>query len=214
MSMRAAFIALGLCRAFTLAPTALAAPIFVEDFEDGQADGWAPSGGEARLTQYAGNTALRLSGRTAVVTRADARGFTDVVISAAMAAANLDGDAVCLVEASADGGRVWTEVLRVGDGRDDGVTLHSGVVREARFDNVELLIGARAAGGAAQCWLDDVRVAGPPVLGPRARARRFRKLPKRRGASNRAGADARFCAQRWRYSASAPSTASFRSRRK
>ncbi|HRO04189.1 MAG TPA: hypothetical protein PLS69_11355, partial [Terricaulis sp.] len=59
-----------------------------------------------------------------------------------------------------------TEVLRVRDGQDDSVTLHSGVVREARFDNGELLIGARAAGDGAQCWLDNVRVAGTPVLAP------------------------------------------------
>ncbi len=169
--MRAALIALGLFAPLTLAPAAQAAPIFVEDFEDGEAGGWAPSGDEARLTQYADNTALRLSGRTAVVARADARGFTDVTISAALAAANLEGGAFCLVEVSADGGRVWTEVLRVRDGQDDSVTLHSGVVREARLDNAELLIGARAGGrgGDDQCWLDNVRVAGTPIIaqGPR-----------------------------------------------
>ena len=140
-----------------------AAPVFIEDFEDGIADGWAPSGGDARLTQYAGNTSLRLSGRTAVVRSTSTRGFTEVTIAAAMAASSLEANEYCLVEASADGGRTWLEILRVVDGQDDAVTLHTNAIRDSRLDNAErVLIGARASGSSDddQCWLDDVRIAG------------------------------------------------------
>lgn len=140
-----------------------AAPVFIEDFEDGIADGWVPSGGDARLTQYAGNTSLRLSGRTAVVRSTSTRGFTEVIIAAAMAASSLEANEYCLVEASADGGRTWLEILRVVDGQDDAVTLHTNAIRDSRLDNAErVLIGARASGSSDddQCWLDDVRIAG------------------------------------------------------
>jgi hypothetical protein len=149
-----------------------AAPVFAEDFEDGAANGWAPSGGDARLTQYAGNTSLRLSGRTAVVAAASTNGFAEVTITAAMAASSFEASEYCLVEVSSDGGRTWLEVLRIEDGQDDAVTLHRAAVHDARLDNVErLLIGARVSGDSEddQCWLDDVRIAGeaPPILGPR-----------------------------------------------
>ncbi len=106
---------------------------------------------------------MRLSGRTAVVRATGASGFTEVTIAASMAASSLEANEYCLVEASADGGRTWLQILRVDDGQDDAVTLHTGAVRDARLDNAErLLIGARVAGSTNddQCWLDDVRVAG------------------------------------------------------
>ena len=118
------------------------------------------------MTQYGGNTSLRLSGRTAVVRSASTSGFGEVTIAAAMAASSLEAGEYCLVEASADGGRTWLQILRVEHGQDDGVTLHANAVRDARLDNAErVLIGARVAGNAAddQCWLDDVRIAGAPL---------------------------------------------------
>ncbi len=157
------FIAALAALAFLATSSANAAPILIESFEDGNADGWAPSGGEARLTQYEGNTSLRISGVTAVVRATSTRRFADVTVSAALAAHNLEPGEHCLVEVSGDGGRTWIEILRVADGQDDGVTLHTNAVRDSRFDNAEsLLIGARLQGDAAddQCWLDDVRIAG------------------------------------------------------
>lgn len=154
------------------APAALAAPVFVEDFEDGAADGWAPSGGDARLTQYAGNTSLRLSGRTAVVRSVSSLGYTNVTVAAAMAADSLERGEHCLVEVSADGGQTWIQVLRVQDGQDDAVTLHTSALHNSRLDNANLLIGARAAGDADddRCWIDNVRITGaaPVTSGPRA----------------------------------------------
>lgn len=148
-----------------VAAPALAAPVFVEDFESGSAAGWAPSGEDARLTQYAGNTSLRLSGQAAAVRAISTRGFTGVSLSAAMAAADLGRDGHCQVEASTDDGQTWMQVLRVEAAQADGVTLHSGVLGQAGLDNAErLLIGARSVGGgSARCWLDNVRVAGTPI---------------------------------------------------
>lgn len=163
MNARALFLAM----VFALAPTgACATSIWSDNFEDGNADGWAPSGGDARLTQYAGNTSLRLSGRAAVIAAFSTRGFRDVTIAAALAASDLEANEYCLVEASADGGPTWTPIVRVDDGADDAITLHAGAAHDARFDNVErVLIGARVVGNQVndQCWLDNVRVSGGAV---------------------------------------------------
>jgi hypothetical protein len=172
MRLRALLVLAALAAAFMPA-LALAAPIFSEDFEDGDAAGWAPSGGDVRLTQYAGNTSMRLSGRAAVVTATSTRGYSGVAVSAALAANDLETGEYCLVEASADGGHTWMQVLRVDDGADDGVTLHTGALRHRSLDNAErVLIGARVVGNQDndQCWLDNVRVAGTAVTdaGPRS----------------------------------------------
>lgn len=147
-----------------LSPAGAAAEsVFSESFQDGAAEGWAPSGGDVRLTTYEGNVALRLTRSAAAVHGVSTRDFSGVRVAAAMAAYDLEGDDYCLVEASGDGGRTWIEILRVSDGQDDGVTMHRNAVRDARFDGAErLLIGARVSGNADndQCWLDDVRVSG------------------------------------------------------
>ncbi len=143
--------------------TAAAQSIFSETFQDGNADGWAPSGGDVRLTTYEGNVSMRFTRSAAAVHRMSTRGFSGVSVAAAMAAYDLEGNDYCLIEASGDGGRTWVEILRLRDGQDDGVTMHRNAVRDARFDNAErLLIGARVSGNADndQCWLDDVRVSG------------------------------------------------------
>lgn len=151
--------ALWLCAA---APC-LAEPIFSENFQDGDANGWAPSGGDVRLTTYAANVSMRFTRSAAAVAGVSTRGFTGVTVAAAMAAYDLEGDDYCLVEASGDGGQTWIEVLRLRDGEDDGVTLKRNAIRDPRLDNAQrLLIGARVSGNADndQCWLDDVRVSG------------------------------------------------------
>jgi hypothetical protein len=151
-----------------------AAPIWSDNFEDGDANGWAPSGGDVRLTQYAGNTSMRLSRRAAAVAAVSTRGFTGVTIAAALAANDLETGEYCLVEASADDGRTWTPIVRVDDDADDGVTLHAGAAHDAHFDNAEhVLIGARVVGNQDddQCWLDNVRVAGESIAASAPRSR-------------------------------------------
>jgi len=161
-----AFVFAAWCALYPAA--ASAEPIFSETFQDGNADGWAPSGGDVRLTTYEGNVSMRFTRSAAAVHRMSTRGFSGVTVAAAMAAYDLEGDDYCLIEASGDGGRTWIEILRLRDGQDDGVTMHRDAVRDARFDNAErLLIGARVSGNADndQCWLDDVRVSGQRQAG-------------------------------------------------
>lgn len=169
--MRCALLAVALLALTVTA--AQAEPIFSETFQDGDASGWAPSGGDVRLTTYADNVSMRFTRRAAAVASVSTSGFSDVAIAASFAALDLEGEDYCLVEVSADGGRTWIEVLRVRDGDDDGVSMHRNAVHDARFDNAErLLIGARIAGNAAddRCWLDDVTVSGTRAVtatGPR-----------------------------------------------
>ncbi len=164
--MRRALFALCAAASALVASPASAEAIFSESFQSGDAGRWAPSGGEVRLTTYAGNVSMRLTRAAAAVTSVSTQGYSDVVVAAAVAANDLEGDDYCLVEASADGGRTWVEIVRVTDGQDDGVTMHRNAVRDARFNGVErLLIGARVSGNANndQCWLDDVRVSGARI---------------------------------------------------
>ena len=69
----------------------------------------------------------------------------------------------CLVEASPTAAPDL-EILRVVDGQDDAVTLHTNAIRDSRLDNAERAcsLGHRASGSSDddQCWLDDVRIAG------------------------------------------------------
>ncbi|WP_395646753.1 hypothetical protein [Terricaulis sp.] len=169
--MKRLLVALAALVALGAAP-ASAEPIFSETFQDGDAGGWSPSGGDVRLTTYATNVSMRFTRRAAAVAGVSTRGFSEVTVAASFAALDLEGDDYCLVEASGDGGRTWVEVLRVRDGEDDGVVMHRSAVRDQRFDDVErLLIGARISGNAEndQCWLDDVTVSGTRVIvaGPR-----------------------------------------------
>ena len=89
---------------------AQAEPIFSETFQDGDASGWAPSGGDVRLTTYADNVSMRFTRRAAAVASVSTSGFSDVAIAASFAALDLEGEDYCLVEVSADGGRTWIEV--------------------------------------------------------------------------------------------------------
>jgi hypothetical protein len=99
---------------------AFAEPVFNDDFQDGDAQGWGASGeGDVRLTTYDGNVAMRLSDRAAAFAAVTTEGYDRVRISAAFAADDLEQGEACLFEASADDGASWLEVLRVSDGQDD-----------------------------------------------------------------------------------------------
>ncbi|MDP1631683.1 MAG: serine hydrolase [Caulobacter sp.] len=155
-----------LIAAFACAAPALAAPIFVDDFQDGQADGWAAAGaGDVRLTTYQGNVSLRFTRQAEAVTTVSTRGFGDVAMAASLAGQSLGRNDACLAETSTDGGASWRTIVRLADGADDGVTLARGAVSPAGADdNARLLIRFRAAGGLRTlCWGDAVTVTGEPL---------------------------------------------------
>lgn len=161
MILRALILAA--CFAGFTAP-ALAEDIFSDDFQDGDADGWGRGGdGDVRLTQYQDNISLRLSETAASFIALTTEGYRDVRIAGAMAASGLSRNETCLLEATFDDGETWIDVVRVGDGEDDAVTLHRGAVADARFDDrARIILRARAIGQSPddQCWLDNVQVTG------------------------------------------------------
>jgi CubicO group peptidase (beta-lactamase class C family) len=144
--------------------TAFTQPIFSDDFQDGNAEGWGSGGeGDVRLTTYAGNVALRLSEQAAAFAAITTEGYDGVTVSAAFAADNLERGEACVFEVTVDDGASWLEVLRVGDGQDDAITLHRGSVVDASLDNAErIIVRARVAGSSDNdvCWLDDVVITG------------------------------------------------------
>lgn len=153
----------GLVATLALATPALAGPILVDDFQDGQADGWAATGdGDVRLTAYQDNISLRFTRRAEALTTVSTRGFHDVAVAASLAGQSLGRGDACLAEVSGDGGTSWQTIVRLDDGADDGVTLVRGEIAPAGGDdNARLMIRFRAAGGLTTlCWGDAVTVTG------------------------------------------------------
>ena len=129
LTSRLTFGMAGLVATLALATPALAGPIFVDDFQDGQADGWATTGdGDVRLTAYRDNISLRFTHRAEALTTVSTRGFGDVVVAASLAGQSLGRGDACLAEVSGDGGATWQTVVRLDDGTDDGVTLVRGEI--------------------------------------------------------------------------------------
>lgn len=171
-------------RIFVLAATALAAwlcaaapvladTVFVDDFQDGKADGWGATGsGEVRLTRYGDNISLRVTGGATAVTTLSTRGFVRVSVAGSLAALELARTDACLIEVSPDAGAHWQTVVAVRDGEDDGVTLKRATVIPTGTDDLaEVRIRVRAVGGRqAACWADSVTVTGerPVASSPRA----------------------------------------------
>ena len=155
-----AALASGLLLAFA----AQAEPIFSDDFQDGDAQGWGAGGeGDVRVSVYAGNASLRLTERAMAFAAVTTAGYDQVRASAAFAAADLERGEACVFEVTVDDGASWLEVLRVADGQDDGVTLHRGSLADASLnDAARVILRARVEGSADndQCWLDDVEVTG------------------------------------------------------
>ena len=166
----AAVLAASLC---AVAP-ALAAPIFIDDFQDGQADGWGATGaGDVRLTTYGDNISLRVTGGGTAATTVSTRGFVQLSVAGSLAAMGLGKADACLIEASADAGASWREVVAVRDGADDGVTLTRAALALPDAEGTpRVLIRVRAVGGKrVACWADAVTVTGEPPIeaaGPRS----------------------------------------------
>lgn len=147
--------------------TQAAQPLFSEDYEDGDYQGWSLSGaGSAQITSYAGNESLRLTRARSAQVAVSTQGFSQVSISMEMAASYLEYNDSCVGEVSADNGNSWQTVVQVVDGMDDGVTLYQGQSSHSSFDdNAQLLLRVRAAGNqtADYCWADNILLFGEPT---------------------------------------------------
>ena len=140
--------------------------LLYDNFESNKIDGWLLSGEYSTpIFERAGNSALRLTGEGAALRQAAATDIASVRIGASFAAANLEFGEFCVGEATFNNGKSWFKVLRIGDGRDDGVTQHAGAVtREVPKGTTQIGFRAYVAGGspAGICWLDNVSVLGEP----------------------------------------------------
>jgi len=144
-----------------LVTSASAQTLFAEDFQDGNADGWQSAGkGDIRLTTYDGNVSMRLTRSASALIGLNIEGLEQVRISASFAAMNLEKNDACIAEASTSGGKQWTEVLRVEDGADDGLTLYTGSAILG-IKGSPLLIRLRAAGNQKDdtCWADNITIS-------------------------------------------------------
>lgn len=164
MTKRLPFLAL--FSALLLAAPAQAATLFFEDFQDGEADGWGAMGdGDIRITEFAGNRSLRLQNKAAALTAVPIEGYENIRVSISFAADSLEPGEACQGEVSVDG-TDWFRVVRVEDGQDDALTLHTGsiAVPDATGQK-ELFIGIRAIGSRDDdtCWADNIRVTGRKI---------------------------------------------------
>ncbi|MEE3241412.1 MAG: hypothetical protein VX231_10645 [Pseudomonadota bacterium] len=155
----------------TLAATAFTAAatesLFSDDFQDGNAEGWQASGdGDISLTTYGDNVSLRMTKKALAATGVAVPGAGRISIGASFAANDLEANDACLMEATLDGGKRWFEVLRVRDGQDDSVTLHTNAVTHDIDTTVtSAFVRARVVGNAKNdtCWLDNVFIAWSPI---------------------------------------------------
>ena len=120
-------------------------PLFSDDFQDGNADGWKAGGdGDIGLTTYKGNVALRITEKALAATGVKLPGPGRISVGASFAADDLEGKDACLLEATFDGGKAWIEVLRVEDGQDDSVTLYTdAITREVDESVASVFVRAR-----------------------------------------------------------------------
>ncbi len=161
--MRIKTMVVGALAALGLAGCAHAQTLFTEDFQDGNADGWQSAGkGDIRLTTYNGNVSMRLTRSASALIGLKIEGPDAVRIAASFAAMNLEKKDACIAEASANGGKNWTEVLRVEDGADDGLTLYKGsaVLPLNAKGGPLLLVRLRVDGNQKDdtCWADNITI--------------------------------------------------------
>ncbi|MEX6633357.1 serine hydrolase domain-containing protein [Hyphococcus lacteus] len=136
--------------------------VFEDDFQDGNADGWAGNAGrgDLRLTTFAGNVSVRLTRDASIVRRIEVNESSTLDVSVDIAATGLEKNDICKVEVSTDA-KNWQLLGVIGDGKDDGTTLHNvrGSI-DAEKGIEYLLVGLRVDGNAENdiCWFDNINV--------------------------------------------------------
>ena len=140
--------------------------LFMEDFQDGDANGWRSGGdGTVQVTVYQGNYSLRLTKRASAIIALGVDGPAAVTISMAFAALDLEGRDACVAEASNDNAASWIEINRVEDGGDDGFSLHVGErTMAAPAAGAPLMLRLRVEGNGDNdtCWADNIRIVAAP----------------------------------------------------
>lgn len=147
--------------------TSHAKTLFLDDFQDGKADGWKASGkGDFRLTTYANNVSLRLTRKASAILPLRTIGYKDIVVSTSFAALDLEKNDACVLEVSKTLQGEWREIGRIGPDQADGKSLHivSGATPE--LDNqkqIFIRISAKGNSKDDTCWADNLTVEGRAI---------------------------------------------------
>ncbi len=148
---------------FVLCGGAQADTIFQDDFEDGDAAGWATSG-DVSITslQAIGQYSLRLKQTANATVTVSTAGYSAVSITMNLAATSLENGDDCYAEVSTDGGQAWTTVVLVQNGSDDGTFYQGSASPAGADDNANLKLRFRSTGAHAgdYCYGDSVSVSG------------------------------------------------------
>lgn len=142
---------------------ALAATLFQDDFEDGNANGWSTSGTVAITgLQSIGQYSLRLRQTATATTTVSTTGYSAVSITMNLAATSLENGDDCYAEVSTNGGQSWETVVLVQNGSDDGTFYQGSASPPGADDNAALQLRFRSTGAHSgdYCYGDNVTVSG------------------------------------------------------
>ena len=147
-----------------LAQIAEASILFEDDFQSGTTGEWKgnPGKGDIRLSRYKDNLSLRLQGNAFAVHLVPTRNYNKIQAGVSFAAQYLRAGDACILEVGF-GGDQWTEIGRIVDGQDDGLSLHkvSGPVPKPSAHKLLIVrLRVKAKRKSATCWADEVMVRG------------------------------------------------------
>ncbi|MEO1041615.1 MAG: serine hydrolase [Pseudomonadota bacterium] len=142
--------------------SARAQVLFVDDFQDGDLNGWRTGGrGNVQVTSYGTNRSLQLTRASYASIGLQLTDTPRVRISLSFAALDLEGNDACVAETSVDGGETWNEFHRIEDGSDDSLTLYPGATETDVSADTPLLLRIRINGNGDNdtCWVDNVQIS-------------------------------------------------------
>lgn len=147
---------------FVAAP-ASAQILFEDDFDDVSDNRWHVGGdGQIELKPYFGDKALRMTKRGYALAAVKVEGRVVVRIEVFLAASNLESGDFCIAEASADGGAIWSDILRIGDGDDEDESWRQGladVAMPGEMSTLALRLRAESNSNTDVCWADNISVS-------------------------------------------------------
>ncbi|MBV6416964.1 MAG: hypothetical protein CMLOHMNK_01582 [Steroidobacteraceae bacterium] len=140
--------------------------MFSDNFQDGSYADWTLSGnGRDAPNYYLGNYSMRLDGLRQGAIALSSRGYTNVSLSADLAALYLTYGEYCYAEYSTDGGGTWNILHWITDGGDDGYFDHA-TASSGLDDNPNLRLRFRAYTWYYHyCYGDNVSLTGTPISG-------------------------------------------------
>ncbi len=135
--------------------------IFLDDFQDGDFDGWVSNDGDgsSRIVRKKGNLMLNIKDMDSASVTIDTTGTSGVVISLDMMATSLEKGELCLAEAED------VTIGQLGKKEANGKTMHKMAFNAKAFDNnPNLTLTLRAAGNRNSdfCYFDNIVIESIP----------------------------------------------------